>query len=168
MKQVLYSLLNNILNILPPHGKSLSFRGSITSKFLHGCGNNLKMSSGVKIYNTDNLVVGNNVYIGLNCYIGGGKVFLDDEVIIGPFCSIVAGNHTLDNNSYRFGKYDYGTISIGRGTWLGSHCVITNNVTIGKGCLIAAGSVVTKNIEDYSIVGGVPAKLLKKVNNSEN
>lgn len=162
MKQTIYSLLINTLNILPPHGKALALRGSLTSHFLANCGTNLKMSSGVKLYNTENVNVGDNVYIGLNSYIGGGKVFLDDEVMIGPFCTIVAGDHTMQNGSYRYGAYNYGSISIGKGTWLGSHCVITNNVKIGKGCLIAAGSVVTKDVEDFSIVGGVPAKTIKK------
>lgn len=161
IKQTVYSILNNLLNILPPHGKFISWRGKVTTIFLKQSGKNLKMSSGVKIYNTDNLIVKNNVYIGLNTYIGGGLVTLEDEVVIGPFCSIVAGNHTKKDDSYRFGPYDSGTISIGRGTWLGSHCVITNNVKIGKGCLIAAGSVVTKDVDDYNVVGGVPAKSIK-------
>jgi maltose O-acetyltransferase len=98
------------------------------------------------------------VYIGYNTYIGGGEVFLDDEVIIGPFCSIVAGNHTLKDGSYRYGPYEYGTISIGRGTWLGSHVTVASNVKIGKGCCIAAGSVVVADVEDNAVYGGVPAK----------
>jgi len=81
----------------------------------------------------------------------------------GPFCTIVAGNHTCKDDSYRFGKYDFGKIVIGSGTWLGANVVITSNVVIGKCCLIAAGSVVTTDIPDYSIVGGVPAKIIKRI-----
>lgn len=163
MKKNTYAVLNNILNVLPPYGKSLANRGKLARKVLNDCGENLKISSNVNIYNPQNVSVGKNVYIGYNTYLGGGEIRLEDEVIIGPFCSIVAGNHTMKNESYRFGPYDYGKIEIGRGTWLGSHCVITSNVKIGKGCIVAAGSVVTKDIEDFSVVGGVPAKLIKKV-----
>lgn len=163
VKKNTYAVLNNILNILPPYGKSLSTRGKLAAKVLKSCGENLKISSDVNIYNPQNVIVGNSVYIGYNTYLGGGEIILADQVIIGPFCSIVAGNHTMKDESYRFGPYDYGKIEIGRGTWLGSHCVITSNVKIGKGCIIAAGSVVTKDIEDFSVVGGVPAKLIKKV-----
>lgn len=162
MNKSTYAFFNNILNIFPPYGTSLSWRGKLAKKVLRECGDNLKLSSNVNIYNPQNVIVGKNVYIGYNTYVGGGKVYLDDEVIIGPFCSIVAGNHTMKSDSYRFGPYEFGEISIGRGTWLGSHCTITSNVKIGKGCLIAAGSVVTKDVEDHSVVGGVPAKLIKK------
>ncbi len=105
--------------------------------------------------------MGDNVYIGYNCYFGGGEIVLEDEVIIGPFVTVVAGNHTMHNDSFRFGPYQFGRIHIGRGTWLCAHAVIVSNVTIGKGCLIAAGSVVTKDVPDYGVVGGVPAVLIK-------
>jgi len=153
-----YSFLNNLLNILPPYGRALDVRGFLASKALKGCGRRLRISSNVNIYNPQFLAVGNDVYIGYNTYIGGGEVTLADEVIIGPFCSIVAGNHTLKDGSYRYGPYEYGTISIGRGTWLGSHVTVASNVTIGTGCCIAAGSVVTKDVEDHAIYGGVPAE----------
>lgn len=162
MNKSVYAFLNNCLNVLPGFGKALSIRGMLASKAIKSCGSNLKISSNVSIYNPQYLSVGKNVYIGYNTYIGGGEVFLEDEVMIGPFCSIVAGNHTMKDGSYRYGPYDYGSIHIGRGTWIGSHCMITSNVKIGKGCLIAAGSVVTQDVDDYSVVGGVPARLIKK------
>lgn len=159
----MYAFLNNCLNILPPHGKALDLRGKLARRYLKSCGQRLRISGQVNIYNPQRVSVGDHVYIGFNTYIGGGEVFLDDQVIIGPFCAIVAGNHTMKDESYRYGPYDFGSIHIGRGTWLGAHVTITNNVRIGKGCLIAAGSVVTKDVEDFSIVGGVPAKFIKKV-----
>lgn len=166
MNRSVYAFLNNCLNIFPPFGRALDWRGRLAKYALKQCGKRLRMSANVNIYNPDKVRVGNHVYIGFNTYIGGGEVCLDDEVIIGPFCSIVAGNHTMKNGSYRYGPYEYGSIHIGKGTWLGSHVTITSNVNIGKGCLIAAGSVVAKDIEDYSVVGGVPAKLIKKIDPS--
>lgn len=167
MKYNIYSFLNNILNIMPPTGKSLSIRGKLASKIIPISGKNLKISSRVNIYSPKDLKVGDNVYIGYSTYIGSGEIILEDEVMIGPFCSIVAGNHTMKDNSYRYGPYSYGKIIIGRGTWIGSHCVITSNVEIGKGCLIAAGSVVTKDVPDFSVVAGVPGKIIKRDANNE-
>lgn len=159
----IYATLNSMLNVMPGFGKSLTIRGKLAAKAFKSSGKNLKINSHVNIYNPQNMWVGDNVYIGYNCYFGGGEIILEDEVIIGPFCSIVAGNHTSQNGSFRFGKYDYGKIHIGKGTWLGSHCVITLNVKIGKGCIIAAGSVVTKDVEDFCVVGGVPARIIKRL-----
>ena len=158
----LFGLVLNLLNVLPGYGKALAIRGRFIAKRVLCCGANLKVSSMVNIYNPGNLSIGQNVYICYSTYIGGGKVFLDDEVIIGPFCSIVAGNHTKQEGSYRFGAYDFGEITIGRGTWLCSHVTVTSNTKIGSGCLIAAGSVVTKDIPDNCVAAGVQAKIIKK------
>ncbi len=67
----------------------------------------------------------------------------------------------MKDGSYRYGPYDYGRIEIGHGSWLGGHVTVTSNVKIGKGCLIAAGSVVTKDIPDFSLAAGVPAKVIR-------
>lgn len=55
-------------------------------------------------------------------------------------------------------------VLIERGTWIGTNAVIVGNVHIGKNCVIGANSVVTKDIPDYSIVGGVPAKIIRRYN----
>ncbi len=163
MNKSTYAFLNNCLNVFPPYGKALDWRGRLARRVLKECGARLRISSNVNIYNPEKVSIRSHVYIGFNTYIGGGEVRLDDQVIIGPFCSIVAGNHTMKDGSYRYGPYDFGAIKIGRGTWLGSHVTVTSNVTIGKGCLIAAGSVVTKDVDDFSVVGGVPARFIKKL-----
>lgn len=163
MNYTIYCILQNLLNIFPANKKYIRWRGKLAERVIKECDGNLKLSSRVNIYSPDKFSVGKNVYIGYNSYLGGGNIRLEDEVLVGPFCSIVAGNHTMENQSYRFGKYDFGTIKIGAGAWLGSHVVITNNVTIGKGSLIAAGSVVTKDIPDFVIAAGSPAKVIKKI-----
>ena len=155
-----YSLLMHLADLLPLKGKSIAIRGKILSKFAGRCGSNLRLGRGVKVYTPENLAIGSSVYIGHETYVGGGSVTLEDEVIIGPFCCIAAGNHTKKDGSYRFGQYDFGVIRIGRGTWLGAHVTITSGVTIGHGCLVAAGSVVTKSFGNHCKIGGVPAKEL--------
>ncbi len=159
----LYVLLNNLLNVLPGFDSANSLRGWLASLALKRCGRKLQISSNVNIFNPYNVTVGDNVYIGPNCYFGGGEIVLEDEVNIGPSVTVAAGNHTLRDGSYRFGPYEYGPIHVGRGTWLCANSVITSGVTIGKGCLVAAGSVVIKDVPDFGVVFGVPAKLVKTV-----
>ena len=163
LNRTLYAFLNNLLNIFPGFGRALSWRGNLAAMAFKSCGRNPKISSNVNVYNPRNMVLGDSVYIGFNCYFGGGEILLDDEVVIGPFCTVVAGNHTMKDGSYRFGPYEYGTIRIGRGTWLGANSTVVSGVTIGRGCLVAAGSVVTKDVPDYTVVGGVPARVIKTV-----
>jgi maltose O-acetyltransferase len=159
----LYAFLNNLLNLLPGFGRSNTVRGWLARMALKGCGRKLKVSSNVHIFNAQNMTVGDNVYVGCCCYFGGGEIVLEDEVSIGPFVTVAAGNHTMQDGSYRFGPYEFGRIRVGRGTWLCANTVITSGVTIGKGCVVAAGSVVTKDVPDYSVVGGIPARLIKTV-----
>jgi len=161
LNRSLYAFLNNLLNILPGFGGALAWRGRLARMAFKQCGKNLKISSNVNIYNPQNVTVGNSVYIGYNCYFGGGEIVLEDEVMIAPFVSIVAGNHTMRDGSYRFGPYEFGTIRIGRGTWICANTVVCSGVTIGKGCLIGPGSVVSTDVPDFSMVGGVPARLLR-------
>ena len=115
----------------------------------------------MNIFNPQRMTVGDNVYIGPGCYFGGGEVVLEDEVSIGPFAVVAAGKHTMRNGSYRFGPYEFGHIHIGRGSWICANTVIACGVTIGKGCLVAAGSLVMSDVPDYGVVCGVPAKLLR-------
>lgn len=157
-----FYFLSKLYDFLPPQGISLNKRGKFISKYFREAGDNLKVSSNVNFYNPEKIAAGDNVYIGYNCYFGGGEINLDDEVIIGPYCSIVAGIHSFENESFRYGKYEFKSIEIGRGTWIASHCVISAGVKVGKGCLVAAGSVVVKDVPDFTMVGGVPAKFIKK------
>jgi maltose O-acetyltransferase len=157
----LYSFFNNMLNVLPGIGRANTVRGWLARMALKCCGRKLKMSTGVNIFNADKMTVGNNVYIGPGCYFGGGEIVLEDEVNIGPFAVVVAGKHTMRDGSFRFGPFEYGRIHIGRGAWVCAHTVIASGVTIGKGCLVAGGSLVMNDVPDYGVVCGVPAKLLR-------
>jgi len=147
--------------LVPNYGWGLRFRGRWVSPTLRRCGRNLKIANLVNIYNPSGLSVGNDVYIGHAVYLGDGEIELSDEVVIGPFCSITGGNHLFRDGSVRFGGYEYKPVRIGRGTWLGGHVSITAGVTVGSGCLIAAGAVVTRDIPDGMVAGGVPATILR-------
>lgn len=115
----------------------------------------------------DQIVIGNNVGIGEFAYLGGaGGLQIGDECIVGQYLSCHPENHNYEDVSIsiRHQGVSRKGIKIGANCWIGSKVTILDGVTIGTGCIIAAGSVVTKSFPENSIIGGVPAKLLKSRN----
>jgi len=134
-------------------------------------GNNVSILKGTIIECTgvirdlgEGLIIGNNVGIAQNCFIQvRGMVEIGNNVILGPGVSIFSENHNFsDPNKYinEQGETRKGVV-IKNGVWIGSNVTILDGVTIGAHCIIAAGSVVNKNLPEYTIAGGVPAKVLK-------
>ncbi|MBQ2710209.1 MAG: acyltransferase [Clostridia bacterium] len=110
--------------------------------------------------------VGCNVFIGLYSYLNG-KVTIGDNVLIGPHCSVAAGNHKFDPATGWFSARTEpdgdDSIVIGDGCWLASKVTITGGVKLGRANLICAGAVVTKSTPDYAIMAGVPAKQVGEI-----
>ena len=110
--------------------------------------------------------VGRNVFIGLYSYLNG-KVTIGDNVLIGPHCSVAAGNHKFDPATGWFSARTEpdgdDSIVIGDGCWLASKVTITGGVKLGRANLICAGAVVTKSTPDYAIMAGVPAKQVGEI-----
>lgn len=112
----------------------------------------------------EGLTIGNNVGIAQNCFIQvRGKVVIGSNVIIGPNVSIFSENHNFDNPELPVsvqGEKRIG-VTLEDGVWLGTRVVILDGVTVGRNSIVAAGSIVNRNVEPHTIVGGVPAKLIK-------
>lgn len=109
--------------------------------------------------------IGNNVGIGEFAYLGGGGgLVIGDDCIVGQYFSCHPENHNYDNLSLpiRLQGVNRKGIAIGQNCWIGSKVTILDGVKIGDGSIIAAGSVVTNSFPENSIIGGVPAKILKK------
>ena len=108
---------------------------------------NVSINSGVMI-NTD---IGGNIHIGR-------------YTLIGPNVVIRSAEHKFSNLdiSIRNQGHIISNIFIEEDVWICSNCVITSGVTIGRGSVIAAGSVVTKDVAPFSVVGGVPAAIIKR------
>ena len=90
-----------------------------------------------------------------------GRVTIGRKVMISPHVMMAAGNHQFDRLDIPMmdqGNTFKGGIRIEDDVWIGAHAVILDGVTIGKGCIVAAGSVVTKDVVPYSVVAGVPAR----------
>lgn len=148
---------------VPDFTPVMRLRGFLTKPAFKRCGQNFQIGSGTIINWSSSIEIGNDVFIANNCWIQGvGGVSLADEVMLGPFTVLASNNHTKRNGSYRFGPPSRGKITINRGSWTGAHVVVMADVTIGSGCAVAAGSVVTKDVENNCVVGGVPATVIKR------
>lgn len=86
-------------------------------------------------------------------------IIFDSSVLIGPDVKIISANHNSEN--YDLWDKDK-PIIIKKNVWIGANCVILPGVTLGKNCIVGAGSIVTKSFEDNTIIGGNPAKIIKK------
>ncbi len=110
------------------------------------------------------ITIGNNVGIGEFAYLGGaGGIEIGDDCIIGQYFSCHAENHFFSDHSkpIRHQGIIRKGIKIGNNCWIGSKVTILDGVEIGSGCVVAAGAVVHQSFPKNSIIGGVPAKLLK-------
>jgi len=112
----------------------------------------------------EKIVIGDHVGMGEYAYLGGaGGLTIGNECIIGQYFSCHPENHlsTDLHLSIRHQGTSRKGISIGNNCWIGSKVTILDGVEIGDGCIIAAGAVVNKSFPANSIIGGIPAKLLK-------
>lgn len=109
-----------------------------------------------------NITIGKNVFINSGCHFQDqGGITIGDGTLIGHNVVLATINHDLDPKKER--KNHYASIKIGKNVWIGSNATILPGVTIGNWAVVAAGAVVTKDIPDMTVVGGVPAKLIKTI-----
>ena len=109
-----------------------------------------------------NIRVGKNVFINHCCtFMDRGGIILEDDVLIGPKVNLITINHPLEPSKR------HSTISkpivIKENAWIGAGATVMPGVTIGKNSVIAAASVVTKDVPEYVVVAGIPAKVLKSI-----
>ena len=113
----------------------------------------------------EGLKIGNNSNIGPYCYIGcSGYIEIGDNVMMSPRVSIYAENHVFDRTDITMKAQGVNRqfVKIEDDCWIDANSIILAGVTIGKGSVIAAGSVVTKDVPPYSLVAGVPAVVIKQ------
>ncbi len=115
-----------------------------------------------------NIHLGNDVFINSNCYfMDGADITFGDNIFVGPYTGFYTANHPLDYKRRNAGLEKALPIKVGDNCWFGANVSVMPGVTIGSGCVIAAGSVVTKDIPDNSLVAGVPAKIMKTIDQDE-
>ena len=175
-------LLNNIARIT----RSFKIRiyGFIMKQYLSSCGKKCRMHYPSRIWDGYNISIGDNFSSMGNLYLygNGGKIIIGDNasintnvifgssyssitignnVLIGPNVVFRASNHNIEKGKLiRDQKHSGAPIIVHDDVWIGSNAVILPGVVLEKGCVIAAGAIVTKNVKKENVVGGVPAKII--------
>lgn len=138
-----------------------AIRGWCASKIMRTTGKNINIEKGVLF--SSKCSIGNNSGIGVNCAVHG-ECFIGDNVMMEPNCVIHTVNHRFDRIDIPMnqqGESETKPVIIGDDVWLGSNVIILPGVKIGSHAIVGAGSVVTKNVPEYAIVGGNPAIVRK-------
>jgi acetyltransferase-like isoleucine patch superfamily enzyme len=148
-------------------------------------GNNCHITASFLIETEDGeIIIGNSTYIGTSSLMCNKRIIIGNEVMISWGCTIIDNNsHSIDSTTRRkdmddflkgleegdYRKYknwsvvDNAEIVIEDNVWVGFNTIILKGVRIGKGAVVAAGSVVTKDVPDFALVGGNPARIIKYV-----
>lgn len=113
-----------------------------------------------------NITVGKNVFINMGCkFQDQGGIFIGDGALIGHNVVLATLNHAM--NPQDRGTMVPAPIHIGKNVWIGSNATVLPGVTIGDGAIVAAGAVVTRDVPENTIVGGVPAKVIRPLSKEE-
>lgn len=107
---------------------------------------------------------GTGCFVNHGCYfMDGGMITVGNNVFIGPFCGFYTASHPMDFRTRNTGLERALPIVIGDNCWFGGNVTVLQGVTIGSGCVIAAGSVVTEDIPDNAMAAGIPAAVKKYI-----
>lgn len=164
-KQILWFLMRFFRNTNGKFG--LLIRYLLVKNLSKKCGDNVSIQPNVFLFNLQNISFGTNISIHPMCYIdGAGAIEIDDNVSIAHSSTIISSNHTWQDISLpiKYNKETHSKVTIKEDVWIGCGCRILAGVTIANRAVIAAGSVVNKDVETNSVYAGVPAKFIKKVN----
>jgi len=108
-----------------------------------------------------NTEIGRNVFINFDCvFLDLGGIIIEDSVQIAPKVSLLTESHPIGSESRK--SLVAKPILIKKNAWIGAGAIILQGVTIGENSIVAAGSVVSQNVPDNVVVGGIPAKTIKK------
>ena len=109
------------------------------------------------------ITLGKNVFINHACsFLDLGGITIEDDVLIGPKVNLITENHPLDPAERQ--TLLLKSIVIKRNAWIGAGATILPGVTIGENSVVAAGAVVSKDVPANTVVGGIPAKIIKSIN----
>lgn len=143
-------------------------RGFLCNYIFKKCGTSINVEKWAYFGLGNDIEIGSNSGIGIRANIygigGGGELVIGDNVMMAPDVTILTLKHHHENHSVPVIHQEISPskIVIGDDSWIGIRSIILPEVNIGRGAIVAAGSVVTKDVPDYTMVGGVPAKIIKK------
>lgn len=120
---------------------------------------------GARISHSYGIRAGESLAINSGALIDGrGGLTFGDHVMVGPYAVIVTSDHDYMQTEKPMMRVDHvmKPVTIGNDVWIGAHAVISGGVIIGNGVVVAAGAVVTESVDDWAVVGGVPAIVIRK------
>ena len=130
-------------------------------------GSNLTVFPGMTIEAPGGIIIGNNVWMSKNiAFYATDGITIGNDVVIAKDVSFISANHGFRRADININKQGYERtgkpITVGNDVWIGEKSIILRGVTIGNGAVVGAGSVVTKDVPDLTIVAGNPAKIITK------
>jgi maltose O-acetyltransferase len=141
-------------------------RGWYYRGLLAGAGANLRVAQGVRINNPGLVSTGDNCYLGdgVQIYAWNEHVSLGNNVLVAAGARMITRKHGFADMEQPMSEQGYtnAPIVVEDDVWIGFQAVILPGVTLGRGSIVGATAVVTRDVEPYSIVGGVPARLIRK------
>lgn len=147
----------------------VKFKNLLLKSIFNKCGYGSYAGRGSYFGTGVGVEIGNDSSIGFRSRIGpvnssGGKLVIGNGVQIGPETVILTGGHTYERRDIPFLQqpYFFSSVVIGDDVWIGTKVIILPGVNIGNGAVVGAGAVVTKNVDPYTVVAGVPAKVIKE------
>jgi maltose O-acetyltransferase len=165
MRKIVYFIYISLFRFTPeiyrPYALiSPILRRLMVSFFVNKCGKEIRVKRNADI--SMFIEIGDFSELGTNCIIQSNTV-IGKNVIMGPDVKIYTRNHRFESLEIpiQFQGYTEEKVVIGNDVWIGANSIILPGVKIGNHSIIAAGSIVTKDISDCSIVGGIPAKVIK-------
>lgn len=126
------------------------------------CGDDVNIEKGANFGMGGEISIGHRSGLGVNCSIRG-PLTIGEDVMMGPDVVILTHTHVTSRIDIPMGQQggEIRPVTIGNDVWIGMRSIIMPGVTIGNGDVIGAGAIVTKDVPDYAIVGGVPAKIIR-------
>ncbi|GGZ02039.1 acyltransferase [Novosphingobium colocasiae] len=158
-------LIDWLLAWLPlPHTRCFGLRRVLLRRAGISLGDRVWVCGGCRVYGRGELSIGAGTWLSPDTKFHtrrGAAITIGAGCDIGPDCLILTGSHEIGERGARAGQTTTSAVVIGDGCWIGARSTILPGVSIGAGSVIAAGSVVTSDVAENTLVGGVPARLIR-------
>ena len=141
---------------------SARLRAALLRQFGAIVGKGCVVRGGLQIQEGFNLILGDNVFVNAGCcFDSSAAIQIGNNVQISYQVTLITGGHEIGTHANRAGTHAPASIAIGDGVWIGARSIVLPGVTIGAGAVVGAGSLVTRDVAADSVVAGVPAKLVR-------